>query len=374
MAHDSLRLTVGGAEVEEKLYRDLIRVEVELDEELAGMCRLTLALELGPDGRWSHLDDDGLAPWQPLTVTAGVEDDTRELFAGYITHVRPDFGDGLDQCRLELWAMDASVLLDRDDVLKDWPNKSDSDIARETFQAYGLDAVVTDTAVIHDEQVSTIIQRETDMQFLRRLAARNGFETYVEGNRGYFGPPVVSTSRQPVLAAQFGDATNVTRFSLEVNALAPSTVAMSQVDHLTKELLDVTAEEATQTPLGRRPLAGYLAAGMSPGLVRPGSAVTTGSPEMRALCQSLFDRGDWFVTGSGEIDSHRYGAVLTPRATVVVKGVGETHSGTYYVTRVTHVFTPDGYRQSFGVKRNAVRPTGSEDFAGGGAGLAGVLP
>ena len=43
MAHDSLRLTVGGAEADEELYRDLIRAEVELDEELAGMCRLTLA-------------------------------------------------------------------------------------------------------------------------------------------------------------------------------------------------------------------------------------------------------------------------------------------------------------------------------------------
>jgi hypothetical protein len=43
---------------------------------------------------------------------------------------------------------------------------------------------------------------------------------------------------------------------------------------------------------------------------------------------------------------------------------------------VTHRFTPDGYTQHFRVKRNALMPTGDEDFGGGGgllAGLAGAL-
>ena len=51
-----------------------------------------------------------------------------------------------------------------------------------------------------------------------------------------------------------------------------------------------------------------------------------------------------------------------PRATVVVKGIGKTHSGRYRVTRVTHSFTPDGYVQSFTLRRNALGLTGTEDF------------
>ena len=70
--------------------------------------------------------------------------------------------------------MDASVLMDRDDIVKAWPNKKDSDIAGEVFQTYGLTPQVTDTEVIHDEEVSTIIQRETDIRFLRRLASATG--------------------------------------------------------------------------------------------------------------------------------------------------------------------------------------------------------
>lgn len=372
MAEESLRIWVDGQEVDE-LYRDLAGVEVELDEELAGMCRLTLALLLRPDGGWDHLDDDRFLPWRPLRLAAGLEGDLQELFSGYITHLRPEFGAGLAECRLEIWAVDAGVLMDRQDVLKAWPNKKDSDIARETFQAHGLEADVTDTGVVHDEEVSTIIQRETDMQFLQRLAARNGYECHVEGSRAYFGPPAVSAGRQPVLAVHFGDDTNVLWFALEVNALVPSAVAMTQVDRLTKEILDAEASAGLQPALGGNPAAGHLSAGMSPGLVRLGRTVTTGIPEMVALCQGLYDRGEWFVTGEGELDSHRYGSVLRPRSTVVLKGVGRSHSGTYYVTRVRHSFTADGYTQTFGVKRNALQPTGRENFAGSSGSLLGGL-
>ena len=64
------------------------------------------------------------------------------------------------------------------------------------------------------------------MQFLKRLAQRNGFECYVEGKTGFFRAPRLRDTPQPVLAVQFGEGeTNVNRFSLEVNALTPTRVA-----------------------------------------------------------------------------------------------------------------------------------------------------
>ena len=85
---------------------------------------------------------------------------------------------------------------------------------------------------------------------------------------------------------------------------------------------------------------------------------------MTALSQALFHRAEWFVTGRGEVAGNYYGHVLMPRRTVTISGVGETYSGLYYVTHVTHAFTEDeGYTQRFRVKRNALRPTGREDFS-----------
>lgn len=264
--------------------------------------------------------------------------------------------------------MDHSVLLDREEQLRAWPNKKDSDIATEIFDDYALlpanrGAEIEDTTLVHDEKVSTIIQRETDMQFLRRLAARNGFVCYVENGVGYFRSPQLDGPPQPVLAVHFGpEETNVERFTLEVNALTPAEVAMCQIDRLNKAVLSVGTAESRQRALGINDAAGLLAPGIAPGLV-VAQAATTGTPELSALCQGLYHQAEWFVSGEGEVNANRYGHVLRPRRTVTIKGIGESYSGVYYVTHVTHRFGESGYSQHFRVKRNALMLDGSEDFA-----------
>jgi phage protein D len=302
--------------------------------------------------------------WKPVTISAGfVESGVEELMSGYITHVKPYFDPDPAQCSLEIWGMDGSVLMDREEKLKDWPDKKDSDIASEIFGLYGFTPEVQDTQVVHDEAISTIIQRETDIQFLRRLALRNGFECYVENGTGYFRPSQVEAAPQLVLAAHFGEETNLSRFSVEINALTPANVTMFQVDRANKEVLEAVVEASQQTTLGDTDAAGLLGTGMNPGQVYVGMNGATGNPEMTALCQGLYHQAEWFVTGEGEIAANRYGHVLRPRGTVTIKGVGESHSGVYYVTHVTHVFTLEGYTQSFRVKRNAIMPTGAENFS-----------
>lgn len=372
MEHENFKIEIEGEEVGD-LYCDLISLEVELDDELASMFRMRIAILQQPDGIWSYLDDDKLRVWKKVTIAAGFESGTEELISGYITHVKPSFDPDPSQCTLEIWGMDGSMLMDREEKLKDWPNKKDSDIASEIFGLYGFTPEIEDTLVIHDEAVSTIIQRETDMQFLKRLALRNGFECYVEGTTGYFRSPQVDAPPQPVLAAHFGDETNLNRFSIEINALTPANTAMFQVDRANKEVLDATAKSSQQTSLGDIDAAGLLAAGIEPGQVYIGMNVATGNPEMVALCQGLYHEGEWFVTGEGEIAGNQYGHVLKPRGTVTIKGVGETHSGVYYVTHVTHTFTSEGYIQVFKVKRNGIMPTDSEDFSSPSGLLGGLL-
>ena len=364
MEHERFVLKIEGEEVAD-LYPDLAGLEVELDHQMAAMFRLGIAVGQEEAGSWTLLDDENLRPWRKVEIEAGFESATEALITGYITHVRPRFDPDPAAAFLEIWGLDESVLMDREEKLKDWPNKKDSDIAREIFQPYGFDTSgVEDTEVIHDEAVSTIIQRETDVRFLNRLALRNGFECYVENGQAFFRPPQVDAQPQPVLAVHFGDETNVTHFSVEVNALRPANVAMTQVDRVNKEVLEATAEETQFPALGESGAGDLLAAGMSPGRVQIAMNSTTGAAEMENLCRGLFHQGDWFVTAQGEINGSLYGHVLKPRGTVTIKGVSETHSGVYYVSRVTHRFTPDGYSQIFAARRNGLMPTGQEDFSG----------
>jgi phage protein D len=372
MEHENFAIEIEDEQMGD-IYPDLSSLEIELDDELAAMFRLRIAISQGPDGLWTYLDDERLMVWKKVTITAGFESSSEELMVGYITHVKPYFDPDLAQCYLDIWGMDGSVLLDREEKLKDWPNKKDSDIATEIFRLYGFSPEVQDTNVVHDEAVSTIIQRETDMQFLKRLALRNGFECYVEGDTGYFGPPQVDTTPQPVLAVHFGNETTVDRFSIDVDALMPASVTMFQIDRLNKEVLEATAQGSEQKALGKTDAPGLLATGMDPGQVFLGKNTATGNPEMTALCQGLYHQAEWFVTGEGEVVANKYGHVLRPRRTVTIKGLGETHSGEYYVTHVTHAFTPEGYTQAFRVKRNGLYLTGSEDFSGSSGSLGGLL-
>ena len=346
------------------LIPDLLGLEVEMDDELAAQFRLRLAIGREPDGTWRYLDDERLRVWRRVVISAGFEAEMEALIDGYITHVRPAFDPDPACCTLEIWGMDRSVLLDREEKLQDWPNKKDSDIALEIFTTYALTPQVEDTTVIHDQAVSTIIQRETDMRFLLRLAARNGFECYVEGATGYFRSPQLNAPPQPVLAVHFGpDETNVDRFSIEVNALAPVDVAMWQIDRMDKTVQGLRVAAGQQPTLGKTAATGLLLPAIAPSLAVLGQTVTTGMPEMTALCQGLYHQAEWFVTGEGEVNANRYGHVLRPRQTVTIKGIGASYSGIYYLVHVTHRFTQDGYTQYFRVKRNALLPQGVEDFA-----------
>lgn len=370
--HGHFSIEIDGQEVSD-LYPDLDTLEVEQDDELANMFKLRLLIRQQSDSTWSYLDDERLVAWKPVTVIAGFESGTEELLTGYITHVKPYFDPDPALCTLEIWGMDSSVLMDQEEKLKDWPNKKDSDIAAEIFSAYGFSPEVDDTVVIHDEAMSTIIQRETDMQFLKRLALRNGFECFVQGSRGLFRNPLIEDTPQPVMAVHFGGETNVSRFSIEVNALTPANVGMVQVDRANKEVNDVTIERSLQLPLGSTDSPSLLGRGVDPGKVFIGMNAATGNPEMTNLCQGLFHQAEWFVTGEGEVTSDQYGHVLQPRKPVTIKGIGETYSGVYYVTHVTHSFSSAGYKQFFKVKRNALMPTGAEDFTASAGLLSGLI-
>jgi len=189
-------LKIDGKEATD-LYPDLTQVEVELDEDEAAVFRIELSIALGSDGAWSHVDDERLAPWKRVAIQVGFGDGFEPLVTGPLTHIDTTFEADEGRCRVELWGADDSALLDRTERLRAWPDKKDSDIAGEIFAEYALTATVDATAPVHGAPVSTIVQRETDLQFLRRLARRNGFECFVEDGRGFFRAPPPPTEPQP---------------------------------------------------------------------------------------------------------------------------------------------------------------------------------
>ena len=371
MSRISATIEIEGEEAPDCFF-SLKMMEVEEDHRLAAMFRIKLEIHRGDDSLWSFLDDERIKPWKKVTIRASVDDDDVELMTGYITELKPHLESDEDQCWLEIYGLDASSLMSLEEKIRDWPNKSDADIAREIFQNYSLAPQVDETGVVHDEAVATIIQRESDIQFLKRLARRNGFECFVEGGKGFFRKPVLTEPPQPVLAIHFGGETNLVSFEGKLNALRPTAVQMNQLDIIAKELQTATADGNQQRLLGRDGVSSLEPPqGIAPLMfIRQG--VATGQVEMENLCRAVFDEAEWLVEARGEIDSSEYGTVLRAKKLVPIKGVGAIFSGLYYVTSVRHVFTTDSYAQHFTARRNALAP-GPADFTGGASLFGGLL-
>jgi len=347
------------------LFLALMEMEVEEDHQMATIFRIKLSIQRQDDGTWTFLDDDRMQLWNKIEIKASVADAETSLITGYLTRMNAHIDEDETNSYLELKGMDATCLMNLEEKIKDWPGQSDSDIATQILSSYNLTPQVDDTSVVHDDTVSTIIQRDTDIQFLKRLARRNGFECVVRGDTGFFQKPALSGSPQPVLAAFFGPDTNLNSFDARINATRPVQVEMHQIDTIAKQVLDVTAVQGQQTQLGRDAVTSLSPPGGATSKMIVRHVITTGQEEMTALSQAFSDEAEWFIEATGVVDSLIYGNVLQSRNLVPIKGVGELFSGMYYVTNVKHTFSPDRYMQKFTARRNASAPKPS-DFTGGG--------
>ena len=70
------------------------------------------------------------------------------------------------------------------------------------------------------------------------------------------------------------------------------------------------------------------------------------------------------ITAEGELNTVAYGGMLRAKRPIMVRGAGRQFSGTYYVERVHHIFTPESYTQRFTLRRNAVGLAGSRVVRG----------
>lgn len=371
MSCPSVKISAGGKNALD-FFADVLELEVEEDHRLASVFKIKFAINKEDDGSWTYLDGDRVKLWSALTISVNVDKKNVELMSGYVTQIKPHIDPDENKCTLEVTGMDATSLMSLEEKIKDWPGKQDSDIARQIFSAYALSPVVDTTGVIHLEEVSTIMQRETDIQFLKRLARRNGYECFVKGMKGYFRKPVLNGSPQPALAAHFGDETNLVSFDAQVDALRPAKVEMHQIDPIAKEVQSAVVASSSLRTLGAQDAHATKPPNGHAAKMFVKNAMAFNQTEMEHIGGALFDESGWFVEAKGEVETSAYGAVLQTRGLVPIKGVGKLFSGVYYVTSVKHNIRGRRYTQRFTARRNALAPT-MADFSGAGSLVGGLL-
>jgi uncharacterized protein len=404
MATKAFQVAFDGDPAGDDLYGDIREVEVEETVEGPSTFRLTIGIVQDASGAWSHIDDDVLSLFTRITVSlgflaapggagngaavggfpgaspAGLE----PLIDGYITQVDLCLGATATDAWLEVQGMDAGVLLGLEEKARAWPNMADSDIVQQVVSGYALQVDAQDTTPVRQDTETLVLQRGSDAQLARQLAARNGYLFYFARQRGeqratcHFGPPKLDGTPQASLAAQVGEDSNLVSLQVSMTGVRPLAVTARQVDARSKEDAEGTAQGSQLRSLGQEGLSD-LVAGKLGQLVTPQDsqagmlllAQPSADPtELAAVTQAVRDTSEWLIMAHGEINSDAYGAVLRAGRLVPIRGAGKEYSGNYFVTRVRHLMQSTGvYRQLFTARRNARSVDGSEQFGGGAAGL-----
>src|SRR5580658_6153361 len=272
MASKSYQVLLAGSAAANDFYSDLAPLRMEERNGEASRCEMQLSIRLKDNGSWTYLDDDNLALFTKLSVQIGFTSGgglaaapggalgsgdsnagMATIFDGYITGVEMQLGSDAGSAFLKVTGMDTSVLMSLEEKIASWPNMADSDIAQQIIGGYGATPQTDTTTPVHQDTDTTILQRGSDLQFVRDLAEKNGFEFYFETDASsgtvtaYFQAPQLTGTPQPDLAINAGAQSNLKSVQLDVSA-SPNTGQASSTS--LKELGASDAGMLVGGPLG----------------------------------------------------------------------------------------------------------------------------
>jgi hypothetical protein len=286
------------------------------------------------------------------------------IMDGIITTYELTPGSGDSGSTLTITGEDLSVVMDREEKNAEHPMQNEFVIVNKILASYmapwGLIPNVFPPPSVDIPLVieRTPVQRHTDLEYVRELAARFGYVFYIQPgpapytSTAYWGPPKRLGLPQKALSVNMGTATNVKSLSFQDNWLPPTLVSGMVQDRLTNMNVPVMTFVSTRTPLVTQPaiLTNF---SYNKKVLYDGS----GQNVMQAYsyAQGITDASvDNVVTATGELDVTRYGGILQARGIVGVRGAGYQHDGFYYVKSVSHVIKKGDYQQKFTLTREGL--------------------
>jgi hypothetical protein len=313
------------------------------------------------DGQWRAADSGLFARWEPIVISADFQTHVDEIFRGYITSLNPTQPQNAGEAKLTIEVQDDSSALNREQMRTVWGDDAPiTDLAILTELISPLSLGV-DPECADGQSARSLSQDATPIQFLRERAQANGYELIFSQGQVFFGPMRLEGDPQATIMVYAGSATNCLNWAISDDAQKPDAVGFELAPR--EEGSDPVVETVTpDLPLLGTTETSAEGAGLgTPSIWRISKEGDEPEEVTRARAQALANENSFKIRATGELDGSLYGHVLRAGRVVPVDGTGERNGGLYYVDKVTHAFTPDGYRQQFELIRNA---TGDSDSLG----------
>ena len=135
--------------------------------------RLEYNLDIA-DGDFPLLKEGTFGPGSEISVLVPSSDATECLVKGPVYGQQIRFEQGGAGSSLVVLGADSLIKMDREDKAVAWSDLTDSAAVTSILSQAGFVPDVETTQAGHFELKHTLIQRETDLAFVRRLARRNG--------------------------------------------------------------------------------------------------------------------------------------------------------------------------------------------------------
>jgi phage protein D len=364
----TFQLLLNGTPANDDFYNNITSLEVEENIDLPGAIQLILPVNNTGDGELTLVNDDRLQPFANLAVVATHENQLDEcIFDGYILAHKLHLETGTTNANLQVWGQDASWLMNLEEKVREWVDITDASVANTIFNEYGITPSpdnTEDDSPSHTEDGYSLMQRASDIQFIRNLARRNGKLCRVAcknqpGQRiGYFTKPKLDDDAVVTLTLNDPEAWNVNALDFDWDVTRPSAVKTSQAlfNDSNEDGITVDTNDSGLALLDERGLADFAEKQVKVLL----TTAVDNALELSLRAQSLLREASWFVRCEGEADVSRLNAVLRVGTVVQIAGVGNLNSGKYYVWSVRHTLTTDSHKMKFVLVRNAVgsKPSG----------------
>lgn len=314
--------------------------------------RLHFGLDI-QEGDIPFLVDGRIDPGQELTIIASVDGQNQCLVKGPVQAHAIHLEHGGAGSSFTVHGGDSCLLMDRETVIAQWLDVTDSDVASSICGNYGFSTDVIATDAGHFENKHTLIQRETDLGFVRRLARRNGYLFWLtcdpEGvETAHFKPPPLDGDPAGELIINLASP-NISALDISWQVERPTSVVGAQLDLNSKEQLDGNVPATALTILGDRSLQAITGDTRSTQI----AAAVDDAGDLQARGQGALTEANWFIHATCKTSVHALRAIVRAHTLVHVRGAGSRHSGHYFVAAVRHLIDSASHQMEITLLRNA---------------------
>lgn len=288
------------------------------------------------DGDLPQLKEPRIGPGSRLAVMVPLESSVECLVQGPVFSQQIYLKHGGEGSWVDVKGADTSIVMDREFKSQVWTNVSDGEAAMAVMASYALIPDVTTTAARHLDLKHSLIQRSTDLHFVRKLARRNGCHFWITADA--LGIETAHFQRPNLLGLPAvglvinRDNFNIDELNIYWDVERPTTATGTQLDLSTKSSLTGTVPVSPQQSLGAMNLQAITQDVRSTHVSSPVDDVG----DLRARSEGAVLEADWFIRAACQTSLHSLGKVVRAHTLAQVIGAGSRHSGNYLVAGVRH--------------------------------------